>query len=297
MLRSVRRFRTGWLTGGLHLIIVWIALEAESAEVWPFALAAMSAVSLAAWAANYRRYRQVHDLPTSRIASAAQGYVELVGRSLSIADAPVIAPLSKQPCCWYSYQIERKTSDDKWRHEDSGESVEHFLLVDGTGQCVISPDGAEVMYARSNRWTEGSHRYTEELLLPHGTLYALGEFRTTSGASLALNENADVRDLIAEWKKDPPALLARFDADKSGALDLKEWEDARLVAQREVRKRHVDLRANAGEGVHMVSKPRDGRVFILAAAMPDAIGRRFAFWSWAHLAAFFATGIGSFLLF
>ena len=72
---AVRRFRTGWLTGGLHLVILWIAIEAESADVWPFALASMALVSFVAWAANYRRYRQVHDLPTSKVASAAQGYV------------------------------------------------------------------------------------------------------------------------------------------------------------------------------------------------------------------------------
>lgn len=38
-------------------------------------LFAVAAVSFFAWMANYRRYRQIHDLPTSRIASAAQGYV------------------------------------------------------------------------------------------------------------------------------------------------------------------------------------------------------------------------------
>jgi len=290
-----RRFRTGWLTGGLHLIILWIAAEADDAAVWPYALAAMAVVSFFAWAANYRRYRQVHDLPTSRVASAAQGYVELFGRSALIPDSPVTAPISKLPCCWYSYQVERKTSDDKWRHEDSGESIAHFLLVDDTGQCVISPDGAEVLYARRSCWIEGDRRYTEELLLPQGTLYALGEFSTAGGAHLELDENDDVRDLLSEWKKDQGKLLERFDADRSGTLDLKEWEQARLEAQREVRKRHAGLRA--GDGVHLLSKPRDGRVFILAAEIPDAIGRRFARWSWAHLVAFFATGIGSFLLF
>ena len=297
MRNAFRGFRTEWLTGGLHLVILWIAVQAESPQAWPYAFAAMALVSLAAWAAHYRRYRQVHDLPTSKVASAAQGYVELVGRSASIPDHPVIAPLSNLPCCWYRYEVEAKTSDDDWEHEDGGDSVEHFLLVDDTGQCVISPEGAEVLYARRNRWTDGDRRYTEELLLPQAKLYALGEFRTAAGANLELHERADVRELLAEWKKEAPALLARFDADKSGQIDLQEWEAARLAAQREVRKRHAELRAQSGEGVHILSKPRDGRVFILAAALPEAIGRRYALWSWAHLAIFFATGIGSFLLF
>ena len=294
-MKSVRRFRTGWLTGGLHLVILWIAAEAESSEVWPFALAAMAVVSFFAWAANYRRYRQVHDLPTSKVASAAQGYVELFGSSVPIPDSPMIAPISKKPCCWYSYCVERKGSNDKWTTEDSGESVAHFLLVDDTGQCVISPDGAEVIYAERKCWTEGSRRFTEELLLPKGMLYALGDFRTSSGVPLELQEKEDMRELLTEWKKDQKALLERFDTDKSGTLDLREWEQARLTAQREVRKQHTQTRT--ADGMHLLSKPADGRCFILAAALPEKIGRRFRLWSWAHVAVFFATGIGSFILF
>lgn len=295
MAGPLRRFRTEWLTGGLHLLILWIAAEAESSEAWPFALAAMAVVSFFAWMGNYRRYRQVHDLPTSKVASAAQGYVELFGRSMSIPDSPVIAPLSNMPCCWYSYSIECKTSDNEWKHEDSGESVSHFLLADDTGECVISPDGAEVLYARTSCWTQGDRRLTESLLLPQGHLYAIGEFRTTGGADLELDENKEVSHLLADWKQDQATLLERFDLDRSGTLDLREWEQARLEARRDVEKQHAQIRS--GEGVHLMSKPADGRVFLLAGAMPDRIGRRFKLWSWGHLIFFFGAGIASFLLF
>ena len=291
----VRRFRTEWLTGGLHLIILWIAAEAESAEVWPYALAAMAVVSFFAWMGNYRRYRQVHDLPTSRIASAAQGYVELFGRSVPILDSPVTAPLSNLACCWYRYCVQRKTSDNKWRTEDEGESVAHFLLVDETGQCVISPDGAEVLYTRRNSWTHGDRRYTEWLLVPQGPLYAIGEFRTTGGAHLELDENKEVSHLLADWKQEQAALLERFDLDRSGNLDLREWEQARLEARRHVQKQHAEL--HGGEGVHLLTKPADGRMFLLAGALPEAIGRRFALWSWGHLIFFFGAGMASFVLF
>ena len=229
------------------------------------------------------------------MASAAQGYVELFGRSVPIADSPIMAPLSGLPCCWYSYTVERKGSDDKWTHEDSGESIAHFLLVDDTGEAVISPDGAEVCYARSSTWTQGNRRYTEELLLPQGHLYALGEFSTGGGADLLLEENRDVSHLLADWKKDQATLLNRFDTDKSGTLDLKEWEQARLEAQREVRKQHSEVRA--ADGIHLVRKPADGRVFILAAEIPEKIGRRYALWSWAHLVFLFSAGMASLLLF
>jgi hypothetical protein len=292
--RLLRRFRTGWLTGGLHVLILWIALEAESAEVWPYALAAMSAVSFVAWAANYRRYRQVHDVPTSRVASAAQGYVELFGRAALMRDTPVTAPFSGVPCCWFSYCVEVKTSDDKWKHEDSGESDAHFLLVDDSGECVVAPQGAEILFPQRTCWTEGSRRYTEELLLPQGHLYALGDFRTTGGAHLQADENKDVSHLLADWKQDQAKLLQRFDADASGSLDLREWEQARLEARRHVRERHA---GRSGEGVNLICKPADGRVFILAAELPGRIGRRFALWSWGHLIFFFGAGIASWLLF
>ena len=293
MTAAFQHYTANWLTGGLHLFILAVAAHAKSAYAWPYAFAAMTAVSFCAWIANYRRYRQVHDLPTSKVSSAAQGYVELFGRSVPIPDSPVTSPLSGLPCCWYRYRIERK-SDNKWVHEDSGESIAHFLLADDTGQCVISPDGAEVLYPRKSTWTQGGRRYTEWLLLPQGMLYAIGEFRTTGGADLELDQNKDISNLLAEWKKDQPHLLGRFDANRDGALDLKEWETARLDARREVENTHAGLRAS--EGVHLLCKPADGRVFLLAAEMPVKIGRRFAFWSSFHLALFFAAGVAAYLL-
>lgn len=295
MVRAIRWFRTEWLTGGLHLVIVAIAVETESADAWPYALAAMAVVSFFAWMGNYRRYRQVHDLPTSKVASAAQGYVELFGRSKAIPDSPVMAPLSSMPCCWYRYTIERKGSDNKWKHEESGESISHFLLVDDTGECVISPDGAEVLYARKGSWIQGDRRLTEWLLLPEGQLYALGEFTTTGGAHLALEEGKDVSHLLGNWKQDQARLLERFDMDRDGKLDLKEWELARLEAQREVQQRHAELRL--GQAVHLMTKPADGRVFILASTLPERIGKRFALWAWAHLVFLFGAALASFVLF
>lgn len=293
-MRVLRRHRIDWLTGGAHLLILWIAIEAETSAVWPYALVAMALVSFFAWVANYRRFRGVHDLPTSRVASAAQGYVELFGRAAMIQDHPVTSPCSNLPCCWWSYCVERKTSADKWVEEDHGESVAHFLLKDETGECVISPDGAEVLYARKSVWTQGERRFTEWLLLPNGPLYAIGEFVTSGGADLELNEHRDVGELLADWKKDRAQLLARFDRDQSGEVDLAEWEQARLEARREVQARHAELRSNPG--LNLMRKPADGRVFILAAALPGKIGRRFRLWSGAHLAFMFASGIAALVL-
>ena len=293
---SARLHQPGWLSGAAHFIIVALAIQAESVEVWPYALGAMSVVSFCAWVANYRRYRQIQDLPTSRVASAAQGYVELLGQAQMLPGTRILSRLSGSPCCWYSYEIEEKGSNDKWQTVDSGRSAERFLLVDGTGQCVISPEGAEVLTKDNRQWEQGGFRYSEWLLLGKSVLYAIGDFSTTSAAAVAArDERADVGALLAEWKKNERQLRERFDLDRDGKIDLKEWELARQQARREVRKQHAESRSQAVEGVHLLRKPGDGRLFLLANEMPDKLGERYRFWSWAHLAIFL--GAGSFALF
>jgi hypothetical protein len=294
---GLSQHRAEWLTGGIHLLIVAVAAEAETAEVWPWALGAMAIVSFFAWMANYRRYRHVHDIPTSKVASAAQGYVELFGRSELIADNTLVSTRTGLPCCWRRYRIDRKTSNNKWQHVDSGQSNEHFLLVDDTGQCVISPDGAEILTAYHDTWMEGDYRHMEWLLVPKEKLYAIGEFTTAAGAVAQLDERADVSHLLGEWKKDKVQLLQRFDRNQDGEIDLHEWEHARLEAQKEVRRRHAEGHAAVTEGVHLMRKPRDGRFYLLACALPEKLGRRYAFWSAVHLVAFLGLGTASLLLF
>ena len=43
--KSTRLHQPGWLSGAIHLAILFVAFEAESREVWPYALFAMAAVS------------------------------------------------------------------------------------------------------------------------------------------------------------------------------------------------------------------------------------------------------------
>jgi len=287
----------GWLSGAFHFVIIAVATQAESEEVWPYALLAMAAVSFFSWVANYRRYRQIHDLPTSKVASAAQGYVELAGHADMVEGELISSQLSATPCCWYSYEIEEKTSNDKWQTVDSGKSVKHFFLVDNTGRCVISPDGAEVLTRDHKSWQEGDRRYNEWLLLPKGVLYAIGEFATSTAAAISTrDERADTGALLAEWKQDQKQLLERFDLDRDGKVDMKEWELARLQARREVRKQHGDIQSRSVEGTHILRKPKDGRLFLIANELPDKLGSRYRFWSWAHLVIFIGAGCAGLIM-
>lgn len=286
-----------WLTGGAHLFIIVVAFQFDTPAIWPWALLAMAGVSFFAWLGNHRRYRQIHDLPTSKVASAAQGYVELVGQGRLLDGEPVISKLSRRPCCWYRYQIEEEQNDNKWKTIDHGHSTAHFLLVDETGECVISPDGAEVVTSNHRTWREGRYRHSEWLLLPQVVLYALGEFVTHSGnVADHREERAQIALLIEDWKRDQQALRERFDLNEDGTIDQKEWELARLQAAREVRKQRADQLNAHVEGVHLLRQPRDGRLFLLANEMPDTLGRRYRWWSWLHLAVFIGTGVSGPLL-
>ena len=281
----------GWLSGAIHFVIIVIAFQADGAEIWPYALLAMSGVSFFAWVANYRRYRHIQDLPTSKVASAAQGYVELFGRTEMLPGEPIVSKLSRSPCCWYSFVVEEKDSQDTWQTLDRGSSVEQFLLVDDTGQCVVSPDGAEVLARDHKSWAQLDRRFTEWLLLPKSVIYAIGEFSTTTTAAVTVgDERADVGALLAEWKANQARLHQRFDLDRDGRISMKEWELARLQARREVRARQVEVQSRSVEGVHILRKPGDGRLFLLANELPDKIGSRYRFWSWVHLVIFLGAG-------
>ena len=294
---SSRLHQPGWLSGAIHVGILFGAAISDNAAVWPYALLAMSAVSFFAWAANYRRYRHIHDIPTSKVAYAAQGYVELFGRTEMLPGEPVRSRLSRTACCWYSYVVEEVDSENRNQTIDRGTSVEHFLLVDNTGQCVISPEGADVMTHVRKSWSESDRRYSEWLLLPKSNIYAIGEFSTASAAAVtAGEERSDVGALLAQWKTDRRALHERFDLDRDRTISVKEWELARLEAQREVRARHAEVRSRSTEGVHILRKPADGRLFLLANEMPEKIGSRYRYWSFAHLIVFIGAGIAGVIM-
>ena len=141
MAGQLRIHTANWLTGGIHVLILYGAIHAESAAVWPFALGAMSLVSFAAWIGNYRRLRHIADTPLSNIATAAQGYVEIAGIAEMPGGTPVISKLSLTPCVWYQYEVFGKNSKDEWTLEESGASDDPFIIRDKGGHCVIDPEG------------------------------------------------------------------------------------------------------------------------------------------------------------
>jgi hypothetical protein len=249
-----------------------------------------------AWAKS----RVIEDTPTSRVRSAAQGYVELSGKGLLPADSHNKGPLSGMPCTWWRYKVEERSYTGRsrsWSTVDSDTSTAPFLLDDGTGQCLIDPRGAEVFPGATNVWygpeawpqgriPDGSgvfgwlvdtfvtdkYRYTEHRLQPHEHVYAIGAFRSLGGASVEDPESA-AAELLHAWKQDQAALLARFDTNHDGTLSSGEWEQARAAARRQV----LDARAAEVQppSLNVLSDPMDGRSYLLAASDGESLARRF----------------------
>lgn len=281
MFRDVRERIVDPLVLGGYLALLGIGAQVESREGWVIALALMALVAFVAWMMSFRRARAIGDTPASRIASAAQGYVELVGRGRNLPDFPVLSKLTNLPCLWYRYIVEQRTANNKWERVASGRSDESFVLEDGSGQCLVDPQHAEVVPRSKETWHQGDNRYTEWLILAHETVYVLGEFSTIDGENLALDLKHDISALLADWKRDHPGLLSRFDLDRDGQISEKEWMLARSQARRDVRKTHNELRTQPG--THLLHQPRDGRLFLISNIDPAHLSRRYTTWAWIHL--------------
>lgn len=237
--------------------------------------------------------RLVEDTPTSRVRSAAQGYVELIGRGLQLEGGHNFGPLTRRPCVWWRYRVSKRQQSgsgrgDHWRVVASGTSTQPFLLDDGTGHCMVQPDGAEIVTGESTTWygdapwpagapgaarpASRDYRYFEERIYEQERVYVLGNFRSHRPDD-AVDLEAAANALAREWKEDQSALVARFDADGDGRVDLAEWARARAEARRLVEQQARDRPASGT--VHVVGRPDEGQLFLIAALPPGDLARRY----------------------
>jgi hypothetical protein len=188
-----------------------------------------------------RRARLIEDIPASKIRSAPQGHVELSGFAKTPAEGHLLSPLTKTPCVWYHYRIERADGiqRERWRTTERGTSTQPFLVDDGTGHCLVDPRGADITTVRHRRWKEGRHRYTESCLRADDWLYLVGWFESLHPPGAEEQAKLLSRQLLREWKSDQPSLLARFDTNGDNTIDGTEWEQARTSAAAEAQRRTV----------------------------------------------------------
>ena len=243
--------------------------------------------------AEWHRNRVIRDTATSRVRSAAQGYIALSGRGLAPPGRPMTSPISGRHCTWWHYSIQERRGRNSWATIETGTSETVFFLDDGSGRCLVDPRGAEV-HARDDMWygscayplenpprglsntlanmcAKSDFRYRERCLLAGEPLYALGSFRTEGGVA-AVDAEREVAQVLRSWKHDQKTLLDRFDANHDGLLSGEEWERVRQAA-------HDQVAASVGARplpvpISVLGKPADGRIFLLVAGDELSLARR-----------------------
>jgi hypothetical protein len=285
------------------------------------ALSALTLLSLYFAFRNLHRARLIEDTPTSRIRSAHQGYVELIGQAAMMQGEPIFAPLSGMPCCWWRFKIERK-HDKGWRVTRKGQSDSLFLLRDETGECIIDPDGAHVSASEKSVWygpnarpsagpdrgpgTQqkqtslfglhasftttfgGNYRYTEETIIAGDPLYAIGLFKSVGETDRQTMREEQIKERLRQWKADHASLLKRFDRNRDGQIDLDEWELARRSARTEVMREQM---REDQPTIHTLSDTGSHRRPLLISTREEFdVVRHFRLWAGASLLGFFLLG-------
>ncbi len=289
------------------------AIATAPAAQFGIALAVAALAALAAFVTGFvclYRARVIEDTPTARIRSAPQGYVELEGVMRMMPGEPVISPLSARRCCWWRYKVEQKRTrhrngkrETRWVTVDQDSSSALFLLSDETGECCVDPVGATVLPSERNVWYGHArrpdvgpavgrgfwrsafcrYRYTEEVLHAGRPIYAIGLFRTHGGHGEPVDLAAQTRELLAKWKQDPK-MMALFDVNKDGQVDVREWDAARRLAEQRAAAAVID--AGPLPDTHLLSKPPGRRPYLLSALTQAQLIRRYRLRGWVALAGF-----------
>ena len=236
-------------------------------------------------------------MPTSKVRSAAQGFVELSGIQNALEGTPLSAPLTGSACTWWDYKIEKRKrrrsssgqNSDRWVTVERETSVGFFSLKDDTGEILVNPMGADVTPSAKKVWHGNARRpnsgggsggfmgrrcrYTERIMRPGEPIYALGHFETWSNVA-GTKERAEKRgEIIAGWKKDAGELVRRFDEDGDGRVDEDEWENAREAAQVLVEEQMAE--AAMKPGVDVLMKPEEDHPFILSTKSQDELTKAY----------------------
>lgn len=104
------------------------------------------------WSAirRHRKIREVEDLASSKVDTAAQGLTELQGFAWSKVAGP--KNVDGHDLVYYSFQLQKKVTEGSgknrrttWRTVFSRGHFQPFYLLDATGLAVVDPAGAECL--------------------------------------------------------------------------------------------------------------------------------------------------------
>jgi hypothetical protein len=279
-----------------------------------FVVAVLAAASGYALWRNGMKVRSLSSgTATSKVASAAKGFVELAGIARALNSEVLRDPITHKPCVWYHFETEERKrwgKNSDWRVIDSATSARPFVLDDGTALCAIMTLQATIDRRKPEVIKVSSTlRHRVWRIRAGDPLYALGHMERLAPGELdaepsagatgrpaaqtsydrAKRVNEIVGDLLRSWKTNRQALIARFDADGSGHVDWHEWEkaqaEARAIAETRVgeikvpgseKAKTADAKPSKGDATieFKLQCPDDGRPMLVANSTEQAISRR-----------------------
>ncbi len=292
---SASGFVSPYLIDFTALGIVGFLVFGEVSHVGFRVFGFLLAVALALWAAlsakALRRY--ITDTPRSKIASAAQGFVELQGRCEFYGSKETQGFLFGPPCVWHRYFIIRLVFGGGDRLKNIAENLSSlpiqvgasdipFVIRDESGTCIVFPEKAKVICSSKRTWLSFGKYYSSKYIGHGASMYVIGEMRSEGCALTSYNENAQVAGLLNTWKKDQPWLLGEFDVDQNGELDQDEWgsavKRAKLIS-RDIYDQKKDDRID-----NVIRKPSNGLPMLISDRHPDELATKFARLGYFNLA-------------
>ena len=264
--------------------IIWVELKLGTTfNPWPWMVLLLAASSFLFWLMAYRRKRVIEDVPTSTIAAAAQGYVELRGIAAPSAGNTLTGRLTYIPCVWYRFVVTDATDSSEKRVADFGSRSVPFVLRDKTGECLVDPGQAEVVCDSCQSWVKEDIEYQEWSIRVGDPVHAVGYF-SSGGQDAERYLLVQAGHTIAAHERDKKDYMARYDADGDGKVDR-----AEVAAAREALRRDAEQRYAAQGGVHTLGPSPDGRPFLVLSADRRSPARRYRWLALIHLAVFFAS--------
>ncbi len=275
---------------------------------------------------SFKKARLIEDMPTSLIRSASQGFTELIGVA-KVHQQLLLGPLTSSACLWWKYSIEKYQRTGKsstWVTIESGTSDKPFYIDDNSGLCLIMPEGADLTTQHKRQW-RGWHRrplsvaqadisappknltsnilnilstdisfgaryrYTEHLLKDADPLYVLGHFESDASGQRTLSVEKIAGNILRSWKQDFASLMAQYDQNGDGKLDIKEWQVVENAAKIVARKRQSTTAAAPPE--HQISKPGEtGLPFLIGSDDQTALSKRYRWQAAGFSLGFLALG-------
>jgi hypothetical protein len=285
-----------------------------SNEADGFVLAVLAAVSgYGLWRNGMKLRSLSSNTATSKVASAAKGFVELSGIARALNSEVLRDPIAGKPCVWYHFETEERKrwgKNSDWRVTNSATSARPFVLDDGTALCAILTLQATIDRRKPEVIKKSSTvRHKVWRIRAGDPLYALGHIERLAPGELdeaasaqagkpkaqlsydrARRVNEIAGELLRSWKTQPKALIARFDTDGSGHVDWHEWEQAQAEARAIAEKRVAPANVPGSEAAHApdaklsnsgsaaiefkLECPEDGRPMLVANCTEKEISRR-----------------------